>query len=271
MSSGVSEQSSRQRWLCIDTGERDGKFNMDYDLHLVDEAKLTGTPVLRFYRWRPYCLSLGKNQDDSEINSILAKENQVNVVRRPTGGKAVLHAEELTYSVVMNTKETSLRESYNMISRALAEGLRKIGADVELSEGSADFRKLFRDPSTIPCFSTSAAYEVEWHGRKLIGSAQHRFGDILLQHGSILIGNFHKEIVRYLRISEELKQKTQEDLEKHTVTLTDILKRETGAEEIMGGIKKGFENIFNANFSEGIIKNTGSVDVPLSVAIKWCL
>jgi lipoate-protein ligase A len=232
---------------------------MDFDLRLVDEFKIDHTPILRFYRWKPFCISLGKNQNDSDIIVELAGQDGIEVVKRPTGGKAVLHAEELTYSVVMNTGGLPIRDSYNLISNALAEGLRTLVADLALSQSSTDFRKLFHDPSTIPCFSTSAVYEVEWHGKKLIGSAQHRFGDVLLQHGSILIGDFHKQIVKYLNVDDKLKQKTLSDLDSHTTTLREILKSQPKADaplaqkieftEIKEAVKNGFENMLDANFS----------------------
>ncbi len=236
------------RWRCIDSGAHDGKFNMDYDLRLVDEFKDSGIPVLRFYYWDPYCISLGRNQDFSDINVPLANRDGIEVVKRPTGGKAVLHAEELTYSVVMEAEGLSVRESYNLISRALVTGLRLLGADLELSRSSADFRKLFHDPSTIPCFSTSAVHEVEHRGRKLVGSAQHRFGGVLLQHGSILIGDYHKQIVKYLDVSDELKEKTGRDLDEHTVALSEIVGRSAERDVIEAAVARGFEDVFGANF-----------------------
>jgi len=248
------QRSAVRDWLCIDTGEHDGKFNMEFDLHLVDEFKSNHNPVIRFYSWNPYCISLGKNQNFSDINVELAKQDGVEVVKRPTGGKAVLHAEELTYSVVMGIDKLSVRESYNLISRALVEGLRVLGADLELSRSAANFRKLFHDPSMIPCFSTSAVYEVEWCGKKLVGSAQRRFasppgGEVLLQHGSILIGDFHKRIIKYLNVDEQMKRKTAADLDSHTAALTQILKREIDFEEIKNAVKIGFENVLGADFS----------------------
>lgn len=195
-------------WVMIETGENSGRFNMDYDIRLATDFVSSHRPILRFYTWNPYCISLGRNQDESDIDIDLARRDGIDMVKRPTGGKAVLHAEELTYSVIMETAGATVRESYNRISKALVEGLRTICPDLELSRSSADFRKLFHDPSTIPCFSTSAVYEVEWHGRKLVGSAQHRFGGVLLQHGSILIGNFHKNIVKYLNVDGTTRLKT---------------------------------------------------------------
>lgn len=222
---------------------------MKFDLGLVEEFKLTGIPVLRFYGWKPYCISLGRNQNESDIDVGLATRDGIDMVKRPTGGKAVLHAEELTYSVVMETDGLSVRDSYNRISTALVEGLRKLVPDLDLSQSSADFQKLFRDPAAIPCFSTSAVYEVEYHGKKLVGSAQHRFGGVLLQHGSILIGNFHKHIVDYLNAEEGIREKTRKDLESHTVTLTDILGRPPARAEVANAIKDGFASVFGAEFS----------------------
>jgi len=223
---------------------------MNFDIRLVNEYSCTRKPILRFYKWKPYCISLGKNQNDNDVNVKLASRDGIEVIRRPTGGKAVLHAEELTYSVVTNNYGMSVRDSYNLISRALVEGLRTLNNDLELSRSSADFRKRFHDPLSITCFSASAVYEVEWHGKKLVGSAQHRFGNVLLQHGSILIGDFHKQIVKYLNIDEEMKRQTSSDLESHTATLEEILKRRVDSREIKEAVKGGFECLLGASFSK---------------------
>ena len=109
---------------------------------------------------------------------------------------------------------------------------------------------MFHDPATIPCFSTSAVYEVEWHGKKIVGSAQHRFGETLLQHGSILIGDFHKRIIKYLNIDEETKAKAAADLDSHTATLEEILEKGSRSCGNKRGIKAGFESVLRATFSE---------------------
>jgi lipoate-protein ligase A len=221
---------------------------MDFDVRLVQEFTSSRLPTLRFYTWRPYCISLGKNQGFSCINVGRAEKDGIDVVKRPTGGKAVLHAEELTYSVVMAANSISVRQSYNLISSALADGLQRLGAKLDLAQSSPDFQRLFRDPSTIPCFSTSATCEIEWRGRKLVGSAQHRYGDVLLQHGSILTGDFHKRIVEYLNVPDDLKRKTLADLDSHTTTLTEILGRKVELAEVRTAVELGFESILGADF-----------------------
>ncbi len=241
--------ASPREWFFIDTGEQSGQFNMKFDLGLVEEFRITGIPVMRLYGWRPYCITLGRNQDESDIETDLAHLDGIDVVKRPTGGKAVLHGEELTYSVVMKTGGLSVRDSYNRISRALITGLGSLVPDLEFTRSSADFQRLFRDPSAVPCFSASAVYEVEHHGRKLVGSAQHRFGEVLLQHGSILIGNYHKRIVDYLRAERAVKEKTARHLDSHTTTLNEIMGREVGREEVAEAVVNGFTATFGAEFS----------------------
>lgn len=241
--------AGRREWFCIDTGEHTGEYNMKFDLGLVEEFKITGIPVLRFFKWKPYCISLGRNQDETDIDAAGAHRDGIEIVRRPTGGKAVLHAEELTYSVVMETAGLSVRDSYNRISSALVAGLRKLVPELELSQSSADFQKLFRDPAAIPCFSTSAVYEVEYMARKVVGSAQHRFGEVLLQHGSILTGSFHKKLIDYLKVDEDVREKTRADLDSHTASLGDILGRIPSLDEVSGAVKYGFESAFGADFA----------------------
>ncbi len=238
-----------KEWFFVDTRDNSGEFNMKFDLSLADEFRITGIPMLRLYGWRPYCISLGRNQNESDIDVEHARRDGIDIVKRPTGGKAVLHAEELTYSVVMQTDGLSVRETYNRISSALVVGLRKLGAELDLSQSSADFQKLFRDPRAIPCFSTSAVFEVEHKGKKLVGSAQHRFGHTLLQHGSILTGGFHKRIVQYLNVDEAVREKTTADLESHTVTLGEILGFAADRKDLVAALKDGFSETFGAVFS----------------------
>jgi len=161
---------------------------MAVDEALMESVREGGTPVLRFYRWEPRCLSFGRNQPavgwyDRERIAALG----LDVVRRPTGGRAVVHARELTYAVVV--RDHSLggpRESYRSINRALAAGLRRLGLDARI-HASAVARAAV--PSTNPCFEEPAEGEVVVADRKLVGSAQWRRAGVLLQHGSLLLAD----------------------------------------------------------------------------------
>ena len=111
------------KWNLLDTGFNRGRFNMDFDIELV-QRKLMDQAFLRFYRWKPYCISLGFNQLLESIDSERAKKDNIDIVRRPTGGRAILHAEELTYSVVYPVNGSySPKTLYHEINIALKMGL----------------------------------------------------------------------------------------------------------------------------------------------------
>lgn len=161
---------------------------MALDEALMDSVREGARPALRLYRWRPACLSLGRNQPAAECydRAEIARRG-LDVVRRPTGGRAVIHARELTYSVVVNDRRLGgLRQSYVTINRALLEGLAQLGVRAVLQPGSARRAPV---PSTEPCFRDPAEGELVIDGRKLIGSAQYRHRGVVLQHGSLLLQN----------------------------------------------------------------------------------
>jgi len=143
-----------------------------------------GVGVVRLYGWSRPTLSLGRNEPASAYPLDALRASGVDVVRRPTGGRAVLHDRELTYAVIVPARALGgAREAYVRINQALADGLRHLGApvDVVARQGRA------LAPDAGPCFQVPAAGEVVARGRKLVGSAQARVGGALLQHGSILL------------------------------------------------------------------------------------
>lgn len=250
----------RENWSFIDTGFRDGKFNMKFDEHLamlLGEGKIK--PTLRVYGWKPYAISIGYNQDEGIFDRGKLKHAGIDLVRRPTGGRAILHAEELTYSVVIFADERNTLEIYSQISRAIVFGLRVLGANVDIERSQVDFLKIYRDISSIPCFSNSARYEIQFKGRKLVGSAQRRYGDVVLQHGSILIGDYHKRLPEFINPSvlsrsgqsdKDAVKKLVRKLEERTVCLNEILGRDVSFFEVMDAIKIGFEMEFGVKFKE---------------------
>ncbi|CAN5461889.1 hypothetical protein BH24GEM3_BH24GEM3_24960 [soil metagenome] len=168
---------------------------MALDEALMHSVRAGAPPVLRFYRWTPRCLSLGRNQpgrDRYDLERLAARGTEV--VRRPTGGRAVLHDRELTYSVIaMEGVLGSPRESYAAINRALAAGLRRLGVPAALQPRGSRAPV----PSLSPCFREPAEGEVVAGGRKLIGSAQYREGGVMLQHGSLLLEDDQGEVREY--------------------------------------------------------------------------
>lgn len=171
---------------------------MAVDESLMDSAR-AGQATLRLYGWEPGCLSFGRNQTArGRYDGWRAAERGIDVVRRPTGGRSVYHCRELTYSVTAPADAWGgLREAYLRINRALAAGLRRLGAPARVvppDEGARIPR-----PTVRACFRDPLPGEVVADGRKLIGSAQWRDGGALLQHGSLLLHN-DQAVVEDLRI-----------------------------------------------------------------------
>jgi lipoyl(octanoyl) transferase len=172
--------------LVADAEAQPGARNMAIDHALLESVQQGGDPVLRLYRWLPACLSFGRNQHVSDVydrGRII--ESGIDVVRRPTGGLAVLHDHELTYCVLAPLSITGgPRATYRLINEALLHAVRALGVDAWLASDAP-----VRDPRTVlePCFQAPAAGEIMAAGRKLVGSAQRCERGSVLQHGSLLL------------------------------------------------------------------------------------
>lgn len=234
----------------VDTGEQSGAFNMDFDLRraeLVDARE--AAPMLRVYNWKPWCISLGRHQKIEEIDLERTAAAGYEVVRRPTGGRAILHAEELTYSVVMPSEDRGIMDVYRQISEALTAGLQLLVPDIDIAKAQPNFQKLYREAGSIPCFSSSARYEIEFGGKKLVGSAQRRIGSTVLQHGSILIGAAHLALADFLAVSEDVREQLRHDMRSHTVTLEAILGKPVHRDEVRDALIEGFRHSWGVNVS----------------------
>ena len=229
------------RFEYIDTGARSGAENMAFDVERAEALdRGEADPMLRVYTWDPWCISLGRHQDVGDIDVERVRNAGYHLVRRPTGGRAILHAEELTYCVVMHSEGRSIMDVYRRISEALTLGLRKLVPEIGIAKSQPDFQKLYKEPGSIPCFSSSARYEIEYDGRKVVGSAQRRIGSTVLQHGSILIGEAHLALADFLAVEEEVREQLRLDMQRHTVTLSEIAGRCVGTAEVAAAVRKGF-------------------------------
>ena len=257
-----------RRWRFIDAGARTGAFHMAQDENLARSlepsprapgpgaAGIEPLQVLRLYRWQPWAISLGYNQSEGAIDAERCRADGIDVVRRPTGGRAILHAEELTYCVAMYAERKSVMAVYNDISRSLVRGLALMGVEVSLQRSQPDFPAAYREASSIPCFTSSARYEIEHRGRKLVGSAQRRFSggarDVVLQHGSILCGTAHRRLADYLRLEDSRALgRIRGELSAKTTDLAEILGREVDIGELKACIRRGFELEWDIEFTEG--------------------
>lgn len=171
-------------WTVLVEEARPGWANMARDAALLTLAATTGSACLRLYRWEPFCLSFGRHEPATRrYDRDRITELGLDCVRRPTGGRAVWHARELTYAVAAPLSMFGgLRESYLQIHALLARSLERLGARPLLAPPSS-----LLTPGAGPCFAAPVGGEVLLRGRKAVGSAQVRQGDGFLQHGSVLL------------------------------------------------------------------------------------
>ena len=169
----------------VDHEPHPGSYNMATDLSLLDLADREGVAFLRLYRWAPFCLSFGRNEPALrryDREAIAARG--LDLVRRPTGGRAVWHARELTYAVAAPVALFgSMAAAYRMIHELLADAVRLLGAEATLAAAPERMGRL----EAGACFARPAGGEVLVRGHKVVGSAQLRQGEAFLQHGSLLL------------------------------------------------------------------------------------
>jgi len=173
------------RWRLLLVPPRSGAENMARDAGLMDRARKTGEAVFSVYGWTRPTLSLGRNQTArGEYDLAEARQREIEIVRRPTGGRALLHSREVTYSVTGPIEQSeSLADAYARINRILLLGLRKLGVNASEAERANETPR----PGLLPCFAAPTEGELVTQNGKLVGSAQYRENGALLQHGSILI------------------------------------------------------------------------------------
>jgi lipoate-protein ligase A len=174
-------------WRLLFAAPRSGAENMARDVALQARAARTGETVFSVYSWSRPTLSFGRNQPAAGLYDLeRIHAAGIDVVRRPTGGRAILHNREVTYSVTAPLEDAApLRETYARINRILQDGLSRLGVAV-MAAPQAERAVV---PSVRPCFETPAEGELVARGGKLVGSAQYRDGGALLQHGSILVND----------------------------------------------------------------------------------
>lgn len=241
------------KWNLLLDGENSGIHNMDFDIALANQCN-ENEVFLRFYQWSPYCISLGANQEFNIIDSSETNSDGIDVVKRPTGGRAILHAEELTYSLIIPTSSGyKASEIYKKVSNAIIKGLiyydNKL-ENVELEESQPNFTEHYKKSESVLCFSNSAKSEIKFEGKKLVGSAQRKMNNVILQHGSILTGKFHKELPKYLNINVEEKKILTSQLYEKTIELEAILNKKIDYEKLTSSITFGFELEWNVSISQ---------------------
>lgn len=235
-------------WGFIDSGNCSPAFNMAMDEALLtwhSEGKVP--PIIRFYGWNPASLSIGYFQKvEREINMDAVKNYGLGFVRRPTGGRGVLHEHELTYSVIVKEDyphmPKSVTESYRFISEGILRGFRLLGLEADFAIPRSDSEKeTLKNPRSAVCFDASSWYELVVEGRKVAGSAQTRQKGVILQHGSILLDLDEDKLFSLFKYpNEKMKERMKLAFKNKAVAINDISRRPIFLEEAKQAFKTGF-------------------------------
>jgi lipoate-protein ligase A len=235
-------------WRLLNTGLCDGATNMAIDeAILMAVAAGMSPPTLRFYGWSPPCVSVGYAQRlGDEIDLDACRRLGYSWVRRPTGGRAILHIDELTYSVVAPLQEPrvagDILTSYRRLSAGLIAGLSLLGcdavqADPESSRHTPDL--------SAACFDVPSPYEVVAQGRKLVGSAQARRRRTVLQHGTLPLYGDVTRLCQVVAVQEPARAALQGTLRQRAVTLSEALGRPVFWSEAADALAQGFAQALN--------------------------
>jgi lipoate-protein ligase A len=244
-------------WRLLDSGANDGYTNMAIDEALMLAVQQgAAPPTLRLYAWQPACLSIGAFQSVSgDIDTQACADRGVDWVRRPTGGRAILHDREITYSVAARQDNERIAgdvmESYRRISQGLLHGLRLLGVKADLAP-SAIAPVPSGAPKPAACFAAPSQHEIMVGGRKIIGSAQRRQGVVLLQHGSLLLDLNVDKLMSLLRFpSQDERARITARVCAESVTLSGLLARSVTYGEVAQALATGFAAALDIELAPG--------------------
>lgn len=239
----------KEVWRYIDSGNCSPSFNMALDEALLDwhgSGKMP--PVIRFYGWDPPSLSVGYFQNvEREINLESVKEHGLGFVRRPTGGRGVLHEHELTYSVIVTEEHPAMpktvTEAYRVISEGILRGFQRLGLEAYFAvPKTAAEKDALKNPRSAVCFDAPSWYELVVEGRKVAGSAQTRQKGVILQHGSILLDLDEDKLFSLFKYpNDRVKERMQKAFKNKAVAINELSNRKITVDEAKEAFRKGFE------------------------------
>ena len=239
----------KSKWYFINSGPCSPSYNMALDEALLDlHSQGEIPPVIRFYEWNPATLSIGYFQSaGKDIDLEVIREQKLGFVRRPTGGRAVLHESELTYSIIVSEQypdmPISVTDAYRVLSEGLLRGFQNLGLDAYFSipdteEKQQDLKK----PKSAVCFDAPSWYELVVEGKKVAGSAQTRQKGVILQHGAILLDLDVEKLLSVFKFSSpEAKEKMRQKLPEKAVAINRLTDKEITISQCIIAFKEGFE------------------------------
>lgn len=239
----------KKKWYFINSGPCSPSYNMALDEALLDlHSAGEIPPVVRFYEWNPATLSIGYFQKaERDIDLAAVKAQNLGFVRRPTGGRAVLHEHELTYSVIVTEDypdmPATVTEAYRVISEGLLLGFKNLGLDAYFSIPDTDEkREDLKKPKSAVCFDAPSWYELVVEGKKVAGSAQTRQKGVILQHGAILLDLDEEKLLSVFKFSSpEVKEKMRKKLPEKAVAIHQLTDKEITIDQCVAAFKNGFE------------------------------
>jgi len=243
----------RTTWRLIEDPPSQGAWNMAVDEAILESIyQGQSPPTLRLFAWKPACLSLGHAQPFAEVDTQALAQRGWDVVRRPTGGRAILHVDELTYSVIAPEHDPRVQggvlDSYLRLSQALLEVLRLLGLDPQANEKPVEKSKKINPV----CFEVPSNYEITVNQKKLIGSAQARRKGGILQHGTLpLFGDLTRIIAALKFPDDSAKSRAKSRLLEHATTVELILGKRIKWQEASDAFQHAFAETLNLNFERG--------------------
>ncbi|MCZ8534829.1 lipoate--protein ligase family protein [Psychrobacillus psychrodurans] len=248
----------KAKWYFINSGPCSPSYNMAMDEALLDwHSEGLIPPVIRFYEWNPATLSIGYFQTvEKEIDMEAVKRLGLGFVRRPTGGRGVLHEHELTYSVIVTESYPSMpatvTEAYRVISEGLLLGFQNLGLNAYFSIPNTDEQKEnLKKPKSAVCFDAPSWYELVVEGKKVAGSAQTRQKGVILQHGAILLDLDEDKLIETFKFtSDEVRNRVRKGLSQKAVSINKIISKPITIEECKVAFKKGFADALEIELVE---------------------
>lgn len=232
-----------------------GAWNMAVDEAISRAVAVGEAPAtLRFYAWAPPCVSLGRHQSLTALDTARCRGLGYEIVRRPTGGRAILHTDEFTYSVIAPADEPAVQglvlDSYLRLSRGLVAGLAKLGIAAEPAPGT----NRAGPNASAACFEVPSAYELVAGGKKLLGSAQNRRAKVVLQHGSLPLFGDLTRLVECLALPDEAARATlRRNLAGHATTVEQVLGRRASFDEVAAAMAAGFQEALGLTLMPGAL------------------
>ncbi|TSI08561.1 biotin/lipoate A/B protein ligase family protein [Lysinibacillus sp. BW-2-10] len=239
----------KAKWYFINSGPCSPSYNMALDEALLDlhsEGKIP--PVIRFYEWNPATLSIGYFQSaQKDIDLDAVKAQGLGFVRRPTGGRAVLHEHELTYSIIVSEQypnmPATVTEAYRVLSEGLLVGFQNLGLDAYFSVPDTEEKRAdLKNPKSAVCFDAPSWYELVVEGKKVAGSAQTRQKGVILQHGAILLDLDDEKLLSVFKFSSpEVKERMRRKLPQKAVAINQLTDKTITIPQCITAFRNGFE------------------------------